>query len=147
MKYYSAISSLVKKHGVEANFIFHERVSYQDALKIQKNADVLLLMLWGDSARIKERGVIPAKLFEYIGVQRPVLGIGLNSIIAAEIVNKEKLGIVSNDPEVIAEQIKAWIAIKKQVGYIPDLPAKLNSGYTRNEQFKSLVEFLLQNVQ
>ena len=66
-------------------------------------------------------GVIPGKLFEYIGARRPILSLGSLSGEAAAIVRDNRLGLASNDPEEIKAMLVACLAAKARLGRLPDL--------------------------
>lgn len=70
----------------------------------------LLLVLGGNNK--KEDGWIPGKLFEYIGTGLPILCVGPPFGALAKIINDNRLGFFSNDPEQIAnylsDQLSEW---------------------------------------
>lgn len=114
-------------------------VPYRASLRAQMEADVLLYLLWNDP---QEQGAILAKLYEYLGARRPILAVGRGHDQAAEIVRQRRAGLVSNDPQAIALQLLAWKAQKKQHGAIPPLPPETRQGFSRQEQFETLEQFL-----
>ncbi len=91
-------------------------VSHTEALRLQAQADVLLLLMWDDP---NERGVYSAKLFEYVGSGRPILMLGLRDGVAADLIRSRKLGTVSNDPAEIARELRNWLALKDKLGKLP----------------------------
>lgn len=112
-------------------------------LGLERGADVLLLCRWADP---RDDGVIPGKLFEYIGARRPVLAVGSTTGEAAAIVRQGGFGLVSNDPVAIAGQLRAWIAAKRAAGgRLPDLPRAPTQAYLREAQFHE-VDRLLQRL-
>jgi len=111
-------------------------VPRREILRIERAADVLLLSRWADP---RDDGVIPGKLFEYIGARRPILAIGSTTGEAAEIVRSGPFGLVSNSPMEIAEQLLAWIGEKRAAGgRLPDLPAAPTRRYLREAQFRRI---------
>lgn len=110
-----------------------------EALRIQRAADILLLMQWTDP---RDQGHIPAKLFEYLAALRPILGLGLGAGVPARLIRERAAGCFSNDPEVIVAQLKSWLAIHEQDGRVPDLPAEARLGLSRPEQYARLEDFL-----
>ena len=141
-RYMGAVMALAEKHGVAHLIDSKGRVSYHESVRAQMEADVLLLLTWADPEFPEERGIIPGKLFEYIGARRPILTLGFGSDVASEIVRDLKAGFVSNDPVAIAEQLRDWIRIKQENGRIPALPKDIQKGMTRQEQFEILENFL-----
>lgn len=110
-----------------------------EALRIQRAADILLLMQWTDP---RDQGHIPAKLFEYLAALRPILGLGLEDGVPARLIRERAAGCFSNDPEAIAAQLKTWLAIHEQDGRVPDLPVEARRGLSRREQYARLEAFL-----
>ena len=118
-------------------------VAYQQAIDSQMNADVLLLLQWNNP---KEQGNVPGKVFEYLGARRPVLGLGLEDGVPAQILAERNAGIVVNDPAMIAEQLTKWLAEKRSKGEIPLMPLDARKGYSRPEQFAFAETFLKKTV-
>lgn len=138
-RYLSEVKSLSTKYDLENVVKVNEPVPYLESIKIQKNADILLFLLWND---IKEKGVFTGKLFEYFGALRPILAIGNQYNVAAELILERKAGIVSINPEEIAQQLEAWINLKTAQNETLSLPATTNLGLSRSEQFERLDTFL-----
>jgi glycosyltransferase involved in cell wall biosynthesis len=95
------------EHGLHDVVQVHEPVSRRDAIEIQMQADVLLLLTWNDP---RERGVLTGKLFEYIGARRPILVLGHIDGDAASLVCREKFGAASNDPAAISGFLAALLS-------------------------------------
>lgn len=111
-------------------------VPRKEILAIERAADVLLLCRWADP---RDDGVIPGKLFEYIGARRPILAVGSTTGEAAEIVRAGPFGLVSNAPMEIAEQLMAWMEAKRAAGgRLPDLPEAPTRRYLREAQFRRI---------
>ena len=120
----------------------HSRVSYRESLSMQQSADVLLLLMqWN---HVKDAGNIPAKFFEYLGARRPILLIGYEHGNLAQMIRERGAGIVANDPSIIAEQLRRWIA-QRPAG-IPAIPAAAREGMSRADQYRKLERFLAQLV-
>jgi len=86
------INNIIEKFSLQRNVFVNGRVHRQKALEIMRNSDLLLLMyIEGD---LNEDGCIPAKLFEYIGAQRPIFAIVPKNGSAAEIVRSGDIGQV-----------------------------------------------------
>jgi hypothetical protein len=107
--------------------------------------DVLLLCRWDNPA---EDGIIPGKLFEYIGARRPVLSLGSLTGEAADIVRNGNFGLVSNDPMEIAQALRAWIAEKRsEGGRLADLSGTAAAAYQRDVQFEKIASLIETTVQ
>ena len=113
-----AVAALARRLGVEASVEIRPAVPRADILKVERQADILLECRWIDPAG---DGVIPGKLFEYIGARRPILSLGSLTGEAAAIVRDNDLGLVSNDPdEIKAMLIDCSRQIKARLGRLPD---------------------------
>lgn len=130
---------LADSAGVRRQVDVHEAVPYDIVTRLQRTADVLLLLRWNDPS---ESGVVPGKLFEYVGARRPILCFGTDKGTVPEIVRARGLGLVSEDPGRIAEQLGTWLDIKERTGSIPPLPSDARSGLSRIDQFTLLEGFL-----
>jgi glycosyltransferase involved in cell wall biosynthesis len=95
-------------------------------------SDVNLLLLWNDP---REEGVYSGKLFEYIGARRPILMLGYDQGVAADLIHKLDCGFVSNAPALIANQIQRWMVEKERVGWIAAFEHPDRLLYTTDNQF------------
>ena len=59
-------------------------------------------------------------------------------------IRERSAGIVANDPSIIAEQLRRWIA-QRPAG-IPAIPAAAREGMSRADQYRKLERFLAQLV-
>jgi hypothetical protein len=123
--------------GVPDRVLVHDRVSYRAALSLQTSADVLLLLQWNDA---RDAGNIPAKFFEYIGARRPILLIGYERGNLAAMIRERRAGLVANDPRLIAQQLRSWIA-QRPAGILA-IDATAREGMTRAEQYRKFEQFL-----
>ena len=64
-------------------------ISREEALKRQKESQLLLLLLWNDE---KEKGVYTGKIFEYLGARRPILALGGPNSIVRDLLEGTKTG-------------------------------------------------------
>lgn len=135
----SQVMPLAEAHQVADLVEIHPHVPYDQSLAAQREADVLLFMQWNDP---REQGNVPGKLFEYLAVRRPILGLGLEVGVPASIIRDRSAGLFSNDPGEIAAQISAWIDKKRQEGRIGPLPEAVRAGFARDEQFGRLETLL-----
>jgi hypothetical protein len=97
-------------------------------------ADALLLLQWNDR---RDEGNLPAKLFEYLYARRPILFIGYEQGIAAQLVRERAAGLVSNSPAQIADQLQVWIMARQQGG-LERLGASVSRGLSRDQQYEKL---------
>lgn len=133
------VMRLANLHGVEHVVSTHDPVPYEDSLRNQREADILLLLLWNDP---KDQGVCPGKVYEYIGARRPILAIGPMDNVAAELIRERRAGVALQDPVQIAQQLQEWIRQKQETGVIPDLHQDVGAGLSREEQTREIEAFL-----
>jgi glycosyltransferase involved in cell wall biosynthesis len=142
-RYLQAARRLAAKYEIESLVQAHEAMPYQDALRAQREADVLLLLLWND---LRERGIYTGKLFEYIGAGRPILAVGPANNVAADLIAERKVGVVVQSPADIAGQLQKWVVQKGFGGAISPAPPNAGLGLSREEQARKLERFLLDIV-
>ena len=138
-RYIEALQATAQDYGVEDCIEHPGLVPYRDALQAQMEADALLLFLWGKE---EQEGWFPAKMFEYMGARRPILGIGTGKDLASDLIRTRQAGLVSDQPQEIAAELSRLLAQKRASGAIPFLPASVQSGFSRAEQYENLLEFI-----
>jgi len=132
----SAVASGAAHFGVADCIELRQPVPRREILKLEREADVLLLCRWNDPA---EDSIIPGKVFEYIGARRPILTIGSDTGEAADIVRAGPFGVVMTHPDDIARQLVEWLAQKDaHAGRLPDLPEGPTHAYLRETQFQQV---------
>ena len=131
------VRSLAGRFGVDCHVKVKARVSHAESLRIQRQSDILLLLQAPGDPRN-----VPAKLYEYLGSQRPILGIGLDDGVPASLIRERNAGLYASDPDVIARQLLTWSSEKKTTGVIADAPSSARAGLSRSEQFAALERFL-----
>lgn len=133
------VMPLARRCGVERLVEIFPSVPYRESVRIQKTADVLLLLQWNDP---REQGNVPAKLFEYLAAMRPILGLGLTDGVPAGVIRQRAAGLFANDPDQIAGQLERWLDEKRRTGAVAPLAAAAREGFSRAEQFDQLMAFL-----
>jgi glycosyltransferase involved in cell wall biosynthesis len=133
------VFAMARSAGVADQVSVNPAIPYRAVVELQRKADVLLLLRWSDPS---ERGVVPGKLFEYIGARRPILCVGRNDGTVPEIITSRQLGLVSEDPAAIAEQLSKWTQAKRMQGVLTPLPLESRAGYSRADQFELLERFM-----
>lgn len=134
-----AVRAMAAAEGVERLVEAHGRVPYDESIRVQQQADVLLLMQWNNA---KEQGNCPGKLFEYIAVRRPVLALGLEDGVPARILGERGAGAVINEPAAIVGRLQGWLAEKRSTGRVAALPPSVRDGLSRWDQYAKLERFL-----
>lgn len=135
------LTQLARREGVSDLVECFPRVSHHEAIRLQMNADALLLLQWNDP---REVGTLPGKLFEYLGARRPVIGIGYEGGVSARMLRERQAGWMLNEPERLAECVADLLRRKRQQGEIPLLPLSAREGLSRDGQYAELERFLAQ---
>lgn len=93
LKFAGAVSDEVKESlsefNLDENSKFLGYVSHSEALKLQKESQVLLLV---EINSAETRAIIPGKLFEYLAAKRPIIALGPNKSDIEAIVDETKSG-------------------------------------------------------
>ncbi len=95
----------VSELGLEGIVEFKDTVTHDQALKIERSSHILLLIKHTDPVY---NGIIPGKLFEYIGVRRPILALVPDGE-AGDIVKRLGRGEVvsQEDTEKVASKLRS----------------------------------------
>ncbi|HUP85925.1 MAG TPA: glycosyltransferase [Acidimicrobiales bacterium] len=141
-RYMDIVTDLSEAEGVASMVEVREPVSHHDAVRLQRESDVLLLLLWDDP---RERGVVTGKLFEYLGARRPVLLLGADTGVAASLVTERHAGIATTDPAVARASLERWLQQKREGG-VPGVPSDRLTDLTREHQTGILADILDQAV-
>ncbi|MEM1132358.1 MAG: glycosyltransferase [Pseudomonadota bacterium] len=133
---YDYVTQLAKEHDVLGSVEFRALVPREEILALERRVDVLIICR---SNQAKTAGVIPGKLFEYIGARRPMLAMGSEQGETVEIIRDHGFGLASNDPQAIADQLLQWLEQKAaHCGRIPDLPEAPTHNFVRSLQFEKI---------
>jgi len=88
-----SIFETLEKAGLKANLNYNAFLTKDKVVAGMLASDILLLLLNTGFGEYNTKGRIPAKLFEYLGSQRPILVIGQTDSDVAKIVSDTKAGI------------------------------------------------------
>lgn len=138
------LGPLIKKFKVEEYVKIKGRIQRKDILDRQISAAILLLLTWNDE---KAKGTLTGKLFEYIGSKRPIIACSYEKGAVNELMSECNIGIVSNDPEQLADfledKLVRWDNKDYNLGY--DFNSIDTGKYTRENQTKKLIE-IFENI-
>ena len=95
----------IKEYGLENLFILHDKVSYDESIKIMKEADVLVLF---DSLMTKEKlqPYLPSKIVEYLLLKKPILAICDDNSPSFRILKEYGFNTMGSEVEAIKRNIK-----------------------------------------
>lgn len=131
----SYIDHLVANYGIEEIVLTREVTERSEALKMQRDADLLLFLPWTDKG---QEGVLTGKLFEYLFSGTPIVCIGVEHVEEAQrLILKLEAGItLSSVPAIISYLKKTLKNPKIQKREIPDWFLK---AYSRKELAKKML--------
>lgn len=134
-----AIESEVRRRNLAGLVSVQPAVSHAAALQLQRDADLLLALLWNDP---DEPGVVPVKLFEYLGAGRPVLAVGRGADLAEALIQERRAGWVFRDAASIDAWLGSLLAGRARGETIPALGPEAYRGLTREDRARDLERFL-----
>ena len=108
-----AVIRAIKNHGLDPNLELVGYVSHQEANKLQRSSQVLLLIEINSE---ETKGIIPGKVFEYLAAKRPIIAIGPENWDVNEIITETSSGnsFVYQDHENLKAQIFKYYLEYKQ---------------------------------
>jgi hypothetical protein len=122
--------------GFEENFEITNRIPREEAIDIQLNADILLML-----SHTNIKGVPSSKLYEYIGLNKPILLFPCDNDIIFETLKDTNLGYVVNNKNEIIGCLERLIQEKLEKKEILVYPKNI-AFYSRKHQTKKLAEIL-----
>ncbi|MGI6455392.1 MAG: hypothetical protein ACOX5R_07165 [bacterium] len=137
--YLIGLEDLIKRYSLNENVYVHDNKPFEEILKVQQNADVLLFLDWCDP---NYPGILTGKLFEYIASGRPILCIGkAKDTCAGKLIEELGVGVsCGDDVEMIEEFLLHIIKNGKWLHYNPDIE-KIEY-YSRENQVKRLIKII-----
>lgn len=132
------VRALAQKYDVEDCVSFHATRPYAEILQVERQADVLFLMRWDDP---REDGVIPGKIFEYLGARRPILSTGRTEGEVGDILKGRPQTLLSRSAADIAAQLEKWLA-ERVDGRLADVEHEGDQRFTRQSQFQGIETLL-----
>jgi len=105
-----SVRESIEKFGLKDYTSFIEFVPHDEAVRIQQQAQLLLLLINDAPSSLS---IIPGKLYEYLGAGRPILSIGPPESDSARVIEMAKGGVVHhyNDEESIKNRILEYFAL------------------------------------
>ena len=114
---------LVHRFGLSDTVEFMDNLPHSQCVKLERASHILLMIKHDDE---KYRGLIPGKLFEYIGARRPILAIAPEGEAASIIARENRGEVVSHgSPEKVADILTRF--------YDLFLAGKLEEAYSLDE--------------
>ena len=98
----SNLEILKNKYQLTDNVKINGFIPHEEVLKKQNQSDILLLISWNNP---KEKIFIPGKVYEYIGLQHPVLSIGYKEGSLKDLINDTNIGKHTTDIETLKKAL------------------------------------------
>ena len=136
----SANDALVTSAGLRDCVRFRGYVPHRDAIAAMLAADVLVLIKHADA---RYRGLVPGKLYEYLGAGRPILALVPESE-AADLIRELGCGEVvpPGDGEAVARALAAFLEAKQAGTLVTRYRTAAAAAFTRPEQARNLAALL-----
>lgn len=109
------LNEIVNKYDLNKIVKFHIKVPHDQAISIQRTAQILLLLGWNNP---KERGILTGKIYEYLAAKRPILAIGKIEDEIADLLNETKTGVFIKTDEDLRRILIEWYHQYKKFGTV-----------------------------
>lgn len=137
----ASVTDMASEAGLDGIVTVHAPVPHAEALRLQAEADVLLLLLWEDPDTAA--GVVTGKVFEYLGAARPILALGRHlRQDPAQMVATSGGGRVETHPDDIAKALRGWRDEKGRLGRPAPSALPPEIDLTRESQFERIWDIL-----
>lgn len=129
------VESCIKNH--ESNYHIYNWLPKEEVLKIQQDADLLLMLSYTGFT-----GIPSSKLYEYIGTQKNILLYPSDKDIIESILIKTGLGIICNTKEEISEKLLMLVRYKLENKLFNQANETNINFYSRENQTKILANLI-----
>ncbi len=99
------LAQAIERRGLGDVVRLEPWIAWEDALRVQQESQVLLLLHWGDH---EERGVFTGKIFEYLAARRPILMVGGGAGVLADLLRETGAGVHVRDLPSLEHQLATW---------------------------------------
>jgi len=130
---------LARKYNVEKYCVYKGFVPRMQALKMQKEADLLLFLEWGDASA---KGILTGKLFEYLFAGPPILSIGGDEkSTTSKLITRDQRGLA------LGNNVDAIVQILREVINGKMIEKKIDGKeffwqFTRQSQARKMLQIL-----
>ena len=134
------ILSSIQKTGLKENCDVLGYVSHQEAIQLQHNAQILLLV---EMDRPETKAIIPGKLFEYLAAKRPIIAMGPSGSDVETIIEETNSGkyFGYSEEEKLKDQIRSYYKEFKQGSII--INSQSISKYSRRALTSKMSDLIL----
>jgi hypothetical protein len=136
------LKPIVEKYKIADVVDLPGYIPWDRALEQQKKADALLFLEWANSSG---KGVLSAKVFEYMTAGKPILSIGSPSMQdGSKLIEQTGTGIYLGDSISRITETLENLLEGKPIQYKPDY--SLIKNYTREKQAKKMIDAIAQEI-
>jgi len=119
VRFYGSIEpwlpALLRTFGLEDIVELAGTVSREEALRRQRESQILLALCWTD---LRETGQHTGKVFEYLGAKRPILAIGGSRGVVTELLGRTSTGVHAQSKEELKNTLLGWYDEYRQTGLV-----------------------------
>jgi len=135
------IDFIEKDEVLKSHFKNHGFISHAETVNLMQNSSLLLLIQNNSENNIKGR--IPAKFFEYLAIQKPILLIGDTQSDLAKMMTEDKIGFIASfeDKESLKKALQTSFSERNQS---QNISYNTLQKYTRASITKQLSDLLSQ---
>lgn len=134
----------VDDFGLEKIINLHDPISHDKVIKVQSEADILLLLGWNN---IADEGVVTGKVFEYLSWKKPILALGYIGGAMDLLLRETKTGYVVNDPMEICDYIVSMGNIVKTETQLKKFKDQIDiTEFYRSTQIDSLISIFKETI-
>ena len=133
------IDQSIKHYGLKKYIYFNKHISHQQSLEMQCSS--MLLLLIEENSSIKS-GIIPAKFFEYLYAERPIVAIGPENWDVKKLMDDTKSGEVFSYQDKTALKKHISEAFKKYQRGKLNIKSKNLDQFSRKTLTQNLIKLL-----
>jgi glycosyltransferase involved in cell wall biosynthesis len=133
------LDDYIAQYNLEGIVLTKPPVSYGDVLRLQSQADVL--MVFKGYGEVLTGGNMPAKLVDYLGAYKPVLALAPQGSVIHDLVAQVGVGVCA-EPEDVEDILKKIVKLVRTKGAELVRDETVIRQYSRVEQTQRLAELL-----
>jgi hypothetical protein len=140
IKIYPNVAKIIEQKLTFSNVILtlSDRIPQKEILKQQLDSDIMLMV-----AHQNKKGIVGSKLYEYIGLEKPILLCPTDGDEIEKTIIKTGLGIIIKNTQDLIINLENLISTKMETGQIlMNANKKEIERYSRQAQVKKLSEYL-----
>ncbi|MGE0444244.1 MAG: glycosyltransferase [Vicinamibacterales bacterium] len=112
-QYLAPLAARAEAAGIGPFVAVEPPVPYRDALGLQKSATALVFFDWADG---REKGWYSAKIYEYLGAGRPVISIGPQGSVVADLLRRTGAGQTASTRDEARAILAGWLDEQSSTG-------------------------------